>query len=256
MSIFEAVILGIVQGLTEFLPVSSSGHLVLLQRAFGIHEANLFFTVMLHVGTLVAVVAVLYKDIWHLITHPLSEDAVGIFVATLVTGIIYLLFNDIFDASYDGAFLGWGFLYTAGLLYFVTHYRQRHRSRELTKKKAGIIGVFQGLAIFPGVSRSGSTIAGGMLTGMYTEKVARFSFILSIPAIFLGAVKEMSNVSFDSVPWVAVFVGMICAALSGYIAIRFMLAVIKSNKLSVFSMYLVILGVFVLLDRYFMHLVF
>lgn len=256
MNIIEAVVLGIVQGLTEFLPVSSSGHLVLLQKIFGITEANLFFTVMLHLGTLIAVFAVFYKDIWELIKHPLSDDSKAVIIATLVTGVMYLGLGKIIDDSYSGQFLAAGFLYTALILYIVTKYRNKHRGQSVTLGKASFIGLMQGIAMFPGISRSGSTIAGGLLTGVDKDKIARFSFILSIPAILAGAVKEVSDISFESIPWLAVIIGVICAAISGYFAIRFMLAIIKKQKLSYFSIYLVILGVLILADQLFFHVVF
>lgn len=256
MSIIQGIILGIVQGLTEFLPVSSSGHLVLLQKIFGISEANLFFTVMLHVGSLIAVFAVFYKDIWELIKHPLSDESKGVIVATFITGIMYIVLGKIIDESYEGKFLAAGFLYTAFLLYVVSKYRNKNRNNNISIGKSSFIGFMQGIAMFPGVSRSGSTIAGGLLCGVDKEKIARFSFILSIPAILAGAAKEISNVSFEAIPWAAVIIGVICAAVSGYFAIRFMLAIIKRQKLSYFSIYLVILGVLILLDQLFFKIVF
>lgn len=256
MSIIEAIVLGIVQGLTEFLPVSSSGHLVLLQKIFGITEANLFFTVMLHLGSLIAVFLVFYKDIWELVKHPLSDESKGIIVATLITGVMYLILGKIINDSYSGSFLAWGFLYTAFLLYLVTNYRNKKRGQDITIGRASFIGFMQGIAMFPGVSRSGSTIAGGLLTGVNKEKISKFSFILSIPAILAGAAKEVTEVTFENIPWTAVIIGVICAAVSGYLAIRFMLAIIKRQKLSYFSYYLVILALFILADQYFFHMVF
>lgn len=242
MSIWQAVVLGIVQGLTEFLPVSSSGHLVLLQRIFGISEGNLFFTVMLHVGSLAAVLAVFREDIWELIKHPFSRESVGVIIATLVTGIMYIVLGDIIDASFDGRWLWLGFLYTALLLWYVTARDKSGSDKEINGKSAAFMGFMQGIAMFPGISRSGSTIAGGLMTGTDKEQVSRFSFILSVPAILAGAAKEVTDITLDNVPWVAVIIGVICAAVSGYIAIRTMLKVIKKQKLSYFSVYLLILA--------------
>lgn len=243
MSIWQAVILGIVQGLTEFLPVSSSGHLVLLQHFFGISEGNLFFTVMLHVGSLAAVLAVFYKDIWELIKHPFSEEGRGVIIATLVTGIMYIALGDIIDASFSGQWLWLGFLYTAALLWYVTARSGRDKgSGAVTPKGAAFIGFMQGIAMFPGISRSGSTIAGGLMTGAEKERISRFSFILSVPAILAGAAKEVTDITLTDVPLLAVLIGVICAAVSGYLAIRFMLEVIKKQKLSYFSVYLIIIA--------------
>lgn len=256
MSIIQAIILGIVQGLTEFLPVSSSGHLVLLQRLFGITTDNMFFTVMLHVGSLIAVLAVFYKDIWEILKHPFGETGKAIIIATLITGVMYIILGKIIDDSYDGKYLAIGFLYTALLLYVVTKFRNKKRGQSIGLGQSCFIGFMQGIAMFPGVSRSGSTIAGGLLTGIDKDKIARFSFILSIPAILAGAAKEATEISFSNIPWLAVIIGVVCAAISGYFAIRFMLAIIKRQKLSYFSVYLVILSVLILADQIFFHVVF
>lgn len=241
MSILHGIILGIVQGLTEFLPVSSSGHLVLLQRFFGISEGNLFFTVMLHAGSLIAVFAVFHKDIIRLLSHPFCKEGKCLIIATLVTGVIYILLGDIIEKSFGGDYLWPGFLYTALLLWYVSS-QQKDSGKSISPGCASFMGFMQGIALFPGVSRSGSTIAGGLISGADKEEAARFSFILSIPAILAGAVKEAAHVSLSDIPWAAVIFGVFFSALFGYLAIRFMLNIIKKQKLSYFSVYLLLLA--------------
>lgn len=258
MNVWQSIILGIVQGLTEFLPVSSSGHLVLLQRIFHIQEGNQFFTLMLHVGTLIAVILVFWKDIWVLLKDPFGKLSRYVILSTMVTGVMYLLLGKIIDDSYSGVYLGWGFLYTAVILFLVDRVGSGRRGRSMNAKDASFIGLMQGVAMFPGISRSGSTIAGGLFTGLDKDFVARYSFILSIPAIVGGAVMELKDVGSSTlgVSWLAVLVGIICAAVAGVFAISFMLKVIQKKKLSYFSLYLMLLGLFILLDQSLFHLVF
>lgn len=172
MNAFIAIILGLVQGLCEFLPISSSGHLLLLQKIFGISDGGLFFTVMLHLGTLAAVLVVYRKRIIEMLLHPVKQAKYWIWmiVATLVTAVMALVFKDIIDAANEGSLLGFCFLFTAALLVLCDFIRQKVECKltvPLMKwYHAVFIGFVQGVAILPGISRSGSTITGATLCSM------------------------------------------------------------------------------------------
>ena len=284
MNIFEAVVLGIVQGLTEFLPVSSSGHLVLLQKVFGITEPALFFDTMLHAGTLLAVFAVLWKDIWAILRRPIQPLTGLLVLATIPTVIAALAFKDVIEHAFEsGQFLGFAFLLTAVLLCAAELLSKRaacrptevgnssglKKAHNMNWLDALVIGILQAVAIIPGVSRSGATISGALSRGLDRDFAARFSFLLSIPAI-LGALvlqmKDLVKISAASTAAVsestqvyslgAVITGTVSAAIVGFFAIRFMLKIIKEKSLFGFAIYTAALGVLVLIDQFVTHLVF
>lgn len=260
MSIVEAVVLGIVQGLTEFLPVSSSGHLVLLQKVFGISEGAMLFTIMLHVGTLLSIFIVFWKDIVQMIKQPLSKLSLLIVCATIPTVLIALLLKDSVEAAFSSAaYLGYGFLLTGIILWFVESIKPGNKGLDkMTFKNALLIGAAQGLAIFPAVSRSGSTIAGALFQKLDRKFAARFSFLMSIPAI-LGSlvfqVKDIVGTNME-IEWMPIIVGTVVAAIFGYLAIRIMMEVIAKHSLKYFAVYVFILGTFVLLDQNFLGWIF
>lgn len=269
MSYIEAIILGLVQGLGEFLPISSSGHLALLQNLFGIDaEQILFFSVMLHLGTLVSVFIVYWKDICelvvelcvtikdlctgkglHLQERPVRKLGVMIIVATIPTAIIGLVFNDLFSSFY-GSFIaiGIGFLIT-GVIMFLAE-RMGSASKEIDRmnfRNAIFVGVLQGIAICPGISRSGSTLVGGLTTGLKREFAVRFAFLISIPSILGSVVLEVPDAIAEGIDpglFGPIAAGMLVAAVSGYAAIKGMIKLVSNGKLSYFSYYVWILGVF------------
>lgn len=253
MTIWVAIFLGILQGLTEFLPVSSSGHLVLFQKIFGINVDCLMFDIVVHLGTLVAVVAIYHKSIWEIIKHPFSEKAQKLVLATMPTIVIALLFKEIFKSSFDGSFLFLGFFATA-IIMFIAHYscKNNYQYKSLTKSGAALMGVFQGLAIFPGISRSGSTITPALVQGVRRSESAEFSFLMSIPAILGGLVFEIFDVGKASfnLPFSILFAGFAFSAISGYFAIRFMLKVIKKAKFVWFGVYMLIMAIFLILNQF------
>ncbi|MBQ3108877.1 MAG: undecaprenyl-diphosphate phosphatase [Clostridia bacterium] len=261
MSIWIAIILGLAQGLCEFLPVSSSGHLVLLQNIFGVEKGALFFSVMLHVGTLIAVLVVYRKQILEMLRHPIQKKVGMLLLSTVVTTVIAFVFKDVFDQAYEGAFLGFSFLFTAVLLILTERVgiRATKKIKDMTVLQAGFIGLMQGVAILPGVSRSGSTIAGAMYTGLERKDAADYSFLMCIPAILGSLVLELPDAisgGAGDINWLAVIIGMAVAAVSGYFAIRFMLRVITKKRLRGFAIYVAVLGVLVLLDQFVFHLFF
>ena len=252
MGILESIILGIVQGLTEFLPVSSSGHLVLLHNIFGFSEPQLFYDTMLHFGTLIAVVVVLWKNILDLFRKPIM--LLYLVIATIPAIIVTLLFSDFIELTFTGMFLGYEFLLTAIILTAAELLSNRVRKKR--NINAGIslgMGAMQAISILPAVSRSGSTIAGGLALGVDRKEVATFSFLMSIPAI-LGSVAlqgyevlKQNAIPVDLLPTI---IGMVCAAVSGYFAIKFMIALVSRKRLYGFAIYVALLGILVLLDQY------
>ena len=271
MSVLEAIILGIVQGLTEFLPVSSSGHLVLLQKIFGINEPGLFFDTMLHAGTLIAVFVVLWKDIWEILKKPIQKLTLFLIIATIPAVIAALTFGDAIEDIFKSAkYLGFCFLITTVLL--VTAEFLSKRGAKNTQQKAAVkenkmnflhalfIGVMQAIAIPPGISRSGATISGALFCKIDRDLAARFSFLLSIPAI-LGAVVLQSkdlikSGSAEETNMIAIIAGTIAAAITGFFAVKLMLKIIREKSLYGFAIYTGILGVLVLTDQFVTRLVF
>lgn len=262
LTILQGVILGIIQGLTEFLPISSSGHLVLSQRLFGLKEGVVTFDIAVHVATLLSIIAILRKDILDIIKKPFGKLPLLIVVGTIPTFVIGAAFHDMFESLFEsGASLGLEFVLTGLVLWLAeSGVRSKNRGKglkEMTYMDAGVVGVAQGIAILPAVSRSGFTLAGALLRGLNREFALRFSFLMSIPAIAGAAAKDAYDIlksggmiwpGMDISPLLA---GMIAAAVSGYIAIRFMLKVFKKASLKFFAYYVFALGALVLIDQLF-----
>ncbi len=260
IKILQAVILGLVQGLTEFLPVSSSGHLILFKKLFGLDAESfgLNFDIAVHVATLIAVFIVFRKIIWNLIRHPFQKTVLWLILATIPAALVGVFFDDQIEAiSQNGGFLGLCFLFTAGVLLFSEWFAKRKRANleieDLTWWKAGAIGLAQGVAVMPGISRSGSTLSAGLLTGLGKSNAISFSFLMSIPVIggslLLGVKDTLENPESFNIG--VILAGMLAAAVSGYIAVRFMLNFFRKKGMKVFAIYLIILGVLVLVDQLF-----
>lgn len=211
------------------------------------------FDIVVHLGTLVAVCVVYHKSIWDIIKHPFSEKAQKLVIATIPTVIIALLFKEIFKSSFDGKFLFLGFFVTA-IIMFIAHYscKNNYQYKSLTRGGATIMGLFQGLAIFPGISRSGSTITAALVQGVRRSESAEFSFLMSIPAILGSLVFELFDIGSAGVgmPFSVLLAGFAFSAVSGYFAIKFMLGVIKKAKFVWFGVYMLILSVFLVLNQY------
>jgi undecaprenyl-diphosphatase len=250
-----AFILGIVQGLCEFLPISSSGHLVLMRDLFGLSEgalgnSALLFDVLLHVGTLAAVVAVFYKDVLDILKHPFGMKMRLLIIATIPAAAVAIFLNDFVKDSFSGAYLGYCFILTSVLLCLSEYVSYKvKRRRKLGLKTAVSMGVMQAVGIFPGVSRSGSTIAGGLFLGANRKAIAKFSFLMSIPAILGSLVmegKDLLQQGVTGVSWPVVVLGMITSGVTGYFAVRYMLRVIQTKRLYIFALYTLALGIAVL----------
>lgn len=261
MSTLEATVLGIIQGLTEFLPISSSGHLVLFQKLLNVQKANLTFDIMVHFGTLLAVIVYFWSDILAIIKKPFNKLPIYLLIATIPTGVIGLTFSDFFDKLFQtGQTLGIEFICTGLILWFAESMRSGSKGlREITVTDALLIGTCQGLAILPAISRSGLTIAGSLFRGLNRKFAAKFSFLLSIPAI-LGATivegKDFFSANFDPQWLLPITVGTVAAALAGYLAIKFMIHILEKSSLKIFSYYVFVLGALVLLDQLFFNLYF
>ena len=264
MGIFEAIFLGIIQGITEFLPVSSSGHLTLFQKIFNIHQATMTFDVLLHVATLIAVFVVYWEDIWALMRKPFQKTTYLLVAATLPTVVMALLFSDTFESVFgNGDFIGFNFIFTAIVLtYADTRHGRKGTIDRMSYKDAVIVGTMQGIAICPAISRSGMTISASLARGLNRDSAARFSFLLSIPAILGAMVLTLKDIftgevviaeAIGTVPMVA---GFIAAAISGYLSIKFMIKIVKKGKLRYFGLYTFILGVYLILDQFVLHIIY
>ncbi len=263
MTILQALILGAVQGLTEFLPISSSGHLVLVPVLFGWQPHPLVFDTFLHLGTTMAVVIYFWRDLLGALRSTLSKDSeasknrnllVLLIVGSIPAGIIGFLFEDYFELYFRSVtsvaiflLLGSVLMFLAEKLYTRVWDANRIKDeKSISWQKSLIIGLFQSLALFSGFSRSGSSISGGMLFGLSREMAARFSFLLSVPIVVVAATFKIYD-SFNLFVLDGALVGGFFASfVSGYIAIDFLLKFLKSNKLYVFIVYRVILAVVLL----------
>ena len=253
---WEAAILGFIQGLTEFLPVSSSGHLVLAQRMMGLHDASIMtFDVMLHVGTLVALLAVFWSDLLGLLVRPFQRLTGMLLMAMIPTAVFGFCFKGwVEDVFQSGITLGMGFLATGCILWFAQRAPSRGKEvKSMSLLDAGVIGVMQGIAILPAVSRSGSTIAGALFRGLERTTAARFSFLLAIPTIAGAALVKVHDAAkahqlrlLVSEPFL---VGFVVAAVSGYFAVRYMLRIIARGSLDGFAWYCWGLGAVVIVLR-------
>ena len=242
MEIWQAILLGIIQGLTEFLPISSSGHIVLFENIFGLSE-NLFLTIALHLGSLIAVVVVFWRDIVYIIKHPLCDLSKKLVFATIPTILLVLFFKTFIEDSFNGNFFLVGFVLTAFLL-MITEIisSQNQLKKPISGKVAIIMGIAQGIATLPGISRSGSTICAGLLCGENRESVAEFSFLMSIPIIIASCIYEiLFKSAIATVSILPILVGMIFAFIFAFLAIKLMIKLIKKVEFTYFAIYLVLL---------------
>lgn len=253
MDIFQAIILGIVQGITEWLPISSSGHLVLFEHLFGLTQP-LLLDIMLHVGSLFVVLFFFRKEIIELIKGLFNGDkeklkiVLMIIIATIPIAVIGYFFQDFIESIFkDLRTVGFALLFTASLL-FLSRYPKKKEGK-LTYMKALGIGIFQSIAILPGVSRSGSTISSGMMLGVQKEEVARFSFLIFIPAILGALVLHVGDITAFTDP-VPVIAGTLVSAIVGYFSLKLLMNIIKNDKFSWFSLYCLLLGITILVIAY------
>jgi undecaprenyl-diphosphatase len=270
MNFFHALILGIIQGLTEFIPVSSTAHLVIAEKLLGIpsDDHTFAFSVIIQLGTVLALVVFFWKDIWQIVVSFLGgiknrkpfEDLHAwlgwlVIVATIPALIAGFLLKDIIESRFSDPFTQGGIrlLVTAGLLTGIEYFDKRSRTLEsATWLDALTVGLFQVLALFPGASRSGSTIAGGMARGFDRPSAARFAFLMSAPILLAAggyeslkviAMPDMSSL----LPFLAV--GFVTAGIVGWLSIKWLMAYLGKHSLYIFAAYCAIVGVIVLLAR-------
>ena len=250
MEIWKAAVLGMVQGLTEFLPVSSSGHLLLFERILGAETggADMFFGVMLHAGTLIAVLAVYAPALWEMLRSDRKKLAY-LLLATIPAALVGLLLGDLVDSVFFGGSWLWLFFALTAVLLIVCE-RRAKRPRILRPMNAGraiAVGFAQALAVIPGLSRSGTTLAAGVLCGLPREEAADFSFLMSIPVI-AGAIcaellKAFRGAGYAAgVSWQCLAVGGACAAVFGFLSVKGMLRAVKKGGLIGFAVYLAVLA--------------
>lgn len=268
ISIIQASILGLVQGLGEFLPISSSGHLALLQKFFNVDgDKVIFFAVMLHLGTLISVLIVYWKDIFELLRelfyvfkdiftgkgldiskNETRREGFLILVATIPTAIIGILFEKVFESFYTSLIaIGVGLIITGTILFIAERNAGGNkRAKNMMFRNAVFIGIMQGIAIAPGVSRSGSTLFGGLVSRLDRAFAVKFAFLISIPSILGSVVLELPKALKEGFPlslWIPIIIGMIVAAISGLIAIKVMIKLVSNKKLTYFSLYTWALGI-------------
>jgi len=268
VTITQAIILGIIQGVTEFLPVSSSGHLVLFAQLFGVQEQSIVFEVMVHVGTLLAVLAAFSREVkllitsaWKLVRSPqqapalVRQDAgcrllVALIIGTIPAVVVALLLKEQVEQLFASSLVvGIMLLVTGLVLYAVEKRAAAGRSTEPSLQDALLIGCGQAAAIVPGLSRSGTTIAVGLLRGLDRESAARFSFLLSVPAILGALALSLVDLFGGAVHHGAgvLSAGLVSAAVTGYLAIRFFLRLVRRGKLIWFSYYTWLVGAVVII---------
>ncbi|MFW6381762.1 MAG: undecaprenyl-diphosphate phosphatase [Bacillota bacterium] len=253
--LIRSIFLGIIQGLTEFLPVSSSGHLVIFQSLLGFQKARLTIGVFLHFGTLIPVVIIFRKDIYELIKLTKAKRHLLwlIIIGSIPTAFIGVVLEDFFKGLFDSVIItGFMLLITGGLLFIAEKYGSSTRSiKEFRGINAVLVGLVQGLAIIPGISRSGSTIVASLLQGLEREEAARYSFLLSIPVIGgagLLELKDLLSTGMVGIDALSLIAGTLTAALSGYFAIRYLLHVLHRGSLIIFSYYCFIVGTVIILS--------
>lgn len=260
MSVFKAVILGIIQGIAEFLPISSSAHLIIFPYLLGWKESGLAFDVALHFGTMMAVLVVFFKDWWNLFVGAINDfkdkkkTTNGkmfwyLVVATIPAALAGLILDDFIEGVIRNniwviaiALAVMGMFIFLGDKWASKHYKKETKFEDISLKQALIVGIAQAFAVIPGFSRSGTTIVTGRLLGISKEGITKFTFLLSVPVICGATILKVSDLSFS----IEVIIGVIASFAAGLLTIKFLLNYIKKHDFSVFAFYRVILAIIVL----------
>lgn len=244
-NILKYILIGFIQGITEFLPVSSSGHIVLFGSLFELDNL-LLLSVVAHIGTLFAVIFCYRKQIVELIKKPFNPTNLCLIIATVPTVVMVLIFNNFLEANFSIHVLVWGFLLSA-LLLAVADFKKTN-NKPINKRNALYMGIAQGLALLPGISRSGATLTCGLLVGVEKQKALDFSFLMSIPVIIASAVYESFKLFSCqlTINWLGIIIVMITSFVFGILSIKIMLKLVNKNKLIYFSFYLILLSLIIL----------
>ena len=266
MNEIQAIVLGLVQGLTEYLPVSSSGHLAIGSYLFGVDgEENLTFTILLHIATVLSTLVILWKEVswifkglFHFRMNEETRYFINILISMIPVGIVGLFFKDAVEKVFGSGLLivGCMLLLTASLLAF-SYFAKPRQKETLSRKDAFVIGLAQAAAVMPGLSRSGSTIATGLLLGNKKEKLAQFSFLMVIPPILgealldiLKAVRGGAEAAVGNLSLTVMLAGFIAAFVSGCLACKWMIRIVKNGKLIYFAIYCAIAGALTIFFNY------
>ena len=259
MSVLKAIILGIIQGVAEFLPISSSAHLILFPYLFGWEESGLAFDIALHFGTMMAVLAIFFKDWWNLFIGAIKDikdkkkSTNGrmfwyLIIATVPAALTGLLLDDVIENIIRNkiwiialALAIMGVLIYIGDKWASKHYKKETIFEDISLKQALIVGIFQAFAVIPGFSRSGTTILAGRLQGISKEAITKFTFLLSVPVICGATILKIGDLAFTK----EVIVGIISSFAMGVISIKFLLSYIKKHDFSIFAFYRVIFALIV-----------
>jgi len=255
VSIIAAIFLGIVQGITEWLPISSSGHLVIFQQFFGL-SVPLLFDIFLHLGTLLVILLVFYEDVFGMLKALFRLDFKSesgkllkfIIIGSIPTAIIGLVFNDSFESLFSNIRAVSVALIVTGILLYSSKFF--YGNKILGYKSSFLIGLVQGISIIPGISRSGSTISTGMMFGIEREKVAKYSFLLSVPAIIGASILEFDAAVFSANLLPIVF-GTISSVIVGYFSLKWLMNIIIKKKFNLFCYYCFILGLTLFIFSFF-----
>jgi undecaprenyl-diphosphatase len=257
MNLLEAIVLGLIQGLTEFLPVSSSGHLELGKYLFGIdHEANFYFSIAVHGATVLSTLFVLWKEISDLFKglfkFKMNEETkyvLRLIVSMIPVGISGLFMQDIAEKFFAGNMISLAIEFFISALFLLLTLVIRPRERSMTYLDSFIIGVAQAIAVLPGISRSGATIATGMMLGNKKTEIAKFSFIMVLVPVVGANILEMTsgNFSKEGTSFFVIAAGFLTAFVSGYLACKWMINLVKKGNLVWFAIYCILIGIFTLL---------
>jgi len=254
MSILEAIILGVIQGLTEFLPVSSSGHLELAKAILGdtsVPEESLTFTVVLHFATALSTLVIFRKEVFDILKGLLQfkwndefKFSLKIIISMIPAVIIGLLFEEQLEAFFGGKILIVGIMLIVTALLLLLADKAKNTNKNVSFSNSVIIGVSQAIAMLPGISRSGATISTSVLLGIDRTKAARFSFLMVVPLIFGKIGKDVlsGDLNFQSSEMLAISAGFVAAFVAGLLACKWMIALVKNSKLSYFSIYCAVVG--------------
>ncbi len=260
MTIFRAIILGIIQGIAEFLPISSSAHLIIFPYLFGWEESGLAFDVALHFGTMMAVILIFFKDWWNLFVGAIKDVKEKkkttngkmfwyLIIATIPAALAGVLLDNVIESVIRNkvwiialALAIMGVLIYVGDKWASKHYKKETEFEDITLKQALIVGISQAFAVIPGFSRSGTTILAGRLQGISKEAITKFTFLLSVPVICGATILKVGDLALTK----EVIVGIITSFATGVIAIKFLLRYIKKHDFSIFAFYRVILAIIVL----------
>lgn len=252
MGTIEGILLGVIQGLTEFLPVSSSGHLVIFQDFFGVTQPGITFEVMVHFGTLLSVIWVFGGDLMRILTQAIHRQqerhfALMLLLCVIPTAFMGFFFSDIFRRFYESTITtGFMLLITGAIIYTLSCLKPgKKRESTMQARDALFIGVMQGLAIIPGISRSGSTITAATWRGLDRETAVKFSFLVSVPVIFGATILELKDMSADGFAGITtgVMLGTVAAFVAGIFAIKFFIHLLQTGRFHYFAYYCWFAGV-------------